>query len=199
LIADKAGNLYGTAVGGGAYSVGVVFELSPPAWPHGRWTETVLYSFGGFSTDGVEVTGSLAFGDAGYLYGTSASGGTHNYGTVFELSPPTAQGLPWTETILYNFAGNSDGSLPFAGPVIDKAGNLYGVTYAGGNDGYGTVFALNRSSEGTWNHTVLHSFRDADDGKFPYASLMIDGFGALYGVAPQGGKYGYGTAFKVTP
>jgi uncharacterized repeat protein (TIGR03803 family) len=99
LIADAAGNLYGTTQVGGAYNGGTVFELSPKVG--GGWTETVLYSFGN-GTDGAFPFGGLIFDKAGNLYGVTSKG---NYadvaGIAFELSPTT--GAEWTETVLHVF------------------------------------------------------------------------------------------------
>jgi len=155
LIADAAGNLYGTTLDGGTGSCnfegvlgcGTVFELSPVEG--GGWTETVLYSFQG-GNDGEYPRAGLIFDAAGNLYGTTQDGGIYQYcnidnitvggcGTVFELSP-TAGG--WTETVLHSFGNNKDGIIPAAELVMDAAGNLYGTTVLGGVYGGGTVFKI---------------------------------------------------------
>jgi uncharacterized repeat protein (TIGR03803 family) len=197
LVADTSGNLYGTTLFGGAYGYGEVFEVSPPAVPGGPWTESVLFSFGGFANDGTSPAGSVALDAAGNVYSTTKDGGLYNQGTVVKLSPPAAAGLPWTETILYSFAGaTSDGGTPWAGLVIDKSGNLYGVTYAGGVNGVGTVFKVSQSG-GVWTETVLHTF-DIRDGEMPWAGLMVRG-NRLYGATSAcAGKCG-GTIFEVIP
>ena len=112
LIWDSAGNLYGTAWGGGANGLGTVFELTPNG--SGGWKETVLYSFSG-GTDGANPQSSLIFDGAGNLYGTTSARGTScACGTVFELSPDGNGG--WKETTLYGFQGNpNDGASPAAG------------------------------------------------------------------------------------
>jgi len=135
LVADKAGNLYGTTAEGGSSNCvsgcGIVFQLSPPATSGGSWTETVLYRFLG-GTDGAAPGSDLIFDAAGNLYGTTMGGGdASSDGTVFQLTPP-AQGGPWTETVLYRFAGGADGKAPLSGLVFDKVGNLYGTTLFGG-------------------------------------------------------------------
>jgi uncharacterized repeat protein (TIGR03803 family) len=137
VIFDAAGNLYGTTTIGGIHDDGVVFELTPSS---GGWTETVLHSFSG--TDGLQPLAGLIFDTTGNLYGTTTSGGTYSYGTVFELTP--TQGGGWTEQVLYsfNYSGTS-GADPDAGVILDAAGNLYGTTAAGGASGsYGTVYEL---------------------------------------------------------
>ncbi len=87
LIFDAAGNLYGTASGGGASNFGAVFKMSPAGG--GSWTETVLYPFGG-GTDGTDPWSNLIFDNAGNVYGTTRTGGSYctgvgGCGTVFEL------------------------------------------------------------------------------------------------------------------
>jgi uncharacterized repeat protein (TIGR03803 family) len=204
LIADKAGNLYGTTIFGGIFGCGTAFELSPPASGTGSWTETVIHDFD-CDTNDFGTTGALVMDSAGNLYG-AASGGAYILGDIFELSPPTIPGQPWTEKILYSFQGGSDGSAPYAGLVMDKAGNLYGTTYTGGKGpcsfnrpGCGTVFEVSPQSDGTWTERVLHQFKGSD-GQFPYAGLMIDGSGRLFGVTSEGGgTNAFGTAFEILP
>jgi uncharacterized repeat protein (TIGR03803 family) len=150
LIADSAGNLYGTTVSGGTggcsqgAGCGVVFKVSPSG------TETVLYSFTGGS-DGAFPEAGLIADRAGNLYGTTNRGGGSGGGVVFKLSSSG------TETVLYSFTGGSDGRNPQAGLIADSAGNLYGTTEGGGS-GNGVVFKL--SLGGT--ETVLHSFTGSD-------------------------------------
>ncbi|MGB8770724.1 MAG: choice-of-anchor tandem repeat GloVer-containing protein, partial [Candidatus Korobacteraceae bacterium] len=114
-----------------------VYELTPNG--SGGWTETVLYNFGS-GTDGSEPLASLIFDSAGNLYGTTNSGGTYDYGTVFELTPNGSGG--WTETVLHNFGSGTDGFWPEANLIFDAAGNLYGTTVGGGTYQWGTVFEI---------------------------------------------------------
>lgn len=132
LIADKAGNLYGTTTSGGNHGYGNVFKVTPGG------TETSLYSFcsNNGCTDGDTPYGALIADEKGNLYGTTVEGGSDNFGTVFELTPSG------TETVLYSFTGGNDGANPEAGLIADKSGNLYGATYLGGTDDYGTIFTL---------------------------------------------------------
>jgi uncharacterized repeat protein (TIGR03803 family) len=194
LIFDAAGNLYGTTrVGTDSY--GTVFELTPAAG--GGWTETVLHNFG-YGTDGATPYAGLIFDAAGNLYGTTQYGGTYGVGTVFELTP--AAGGGWTETVLHNFGNGADGSTPFAGLIFDAAGNLYGTTYQGGTYLYGTVFELTPAGGGSWTEKVLHNFGNGTDGAAPYAGLIFDAAGNLYGTTYQGGTYSSsGTVFELTP
>jgi uncharacterized repeat protein (TIGR03803 family) len=209
LVADTNGNLYGTTSNGGAFSSGTVFELSPPLTQNGRWTQTVLYSFGAYPTDGLAPTGGVVLDSSGNLYGAALAGGTGSgsQGVVFKLSAPAIAGQPWTETILHNFVGGStDGSAPYAGVVLDKSGNIYGVTYTGGPGscifnypGCGTVFEVSSSADGTWTEKLLHTFDGTTDGEFPYGGLTIDRMGRLYGTTTSGGSKNFGTVFRVLP
>ena len=208
LIFDAAGNLYGTTVGGGTYNAGTVFELTPAGG--GVWTEKVLHSFVGNSSDGWWPSDGLIFDAAGNLYGTTTTGGTSVYsctggcGTVFELSP-AADGS-WTERVLYNFGGPPDGAVPHDGLIFDAAGNLYGTTYAGGAyscgqyaNGCGTVFELSPIGDGNWAESVLWSFGNGEDGAIPTAGLIFDTAGDLYGTTGAGGSGGGGTVFELSP
>ena len=192
LIFDAAGNLYGTTYGGGAHNAGAVFQLSPRA--NGTWTENVLYSFGTKAGDGGGPMASLIFDAAGNLYGTSL-GGQYGKGNVFELSP--GAGGTWTETVLYSFNGK-DGQDPKGSLVFDAAGNLYGTTYSGGGFSVGAVFQLSPGAGGKWTEKVSHRFTGRDGG-FPYAGLILDGSGNLYGTTLAGGAYDFGTVFQLTP
>jgi len=196
LIFDTAGNLYGTAQRGGAHALGTVFELKPTSG--GGWSETTLYSFAG-GTDAEFPTAGLVFDTAGNLYGT-ASGGVYAAGAIFKLTPQSGGG--WTESVLYSFAGGTDGSIPAGSLVFDVADNLYGVTSEGGGtgcggSGCGTVFEL--SSSTGWTETILHSFRGGRDGEVPEAGPILDAAGNLYGTTDEGGADGAGIAFEVRP
>jgi uncharacterized repeat protein (TIGR03803 family) len=196
LIFDAVGNLYGTTEWGGTGVYGTVFELMPTAG--GTWTETVLHNFSVNGTDGDLPLGGLIFDAAGNLYGTTYEGGVYDSdGTVFELTF-TASGS-WTETVLHNFDDNDvDGYLPEGGLILDASGNLYGTTVAGGNLLKGTVFELTPTAGGSWTEKVLHNFSDnGKDGENPYAGLISDAAGNLYGTTYEGGAYGYGTVFEI--
>ena len=180
LVKDPAGNLYSTTVFGGTSGDGTLFEFS------GRGKETVLYSFQG-GTDGAMPSAGLVRDAAGNLYGTTTIGGAF-YGTIFKFD------TTGNETVLYSFTGFADGGRPQAGLVLDPAGNLYGTTFSGGASGFGTVFKLDTSG----HETVQHSFSaTGGDGAYPYAGLVADTKGNLYGTTFGGGVYGAGTVFKV--
>ncbi len=206
LVFDNAGNLYGTTQQGGTHHYGTVYELTPQ--PNGNWSEKILHNFSYNGVDGTFPKAGVVFDGAGNLYGTTYEGGNvscspffQGCGTVFELSP-TTEGNNWTETILHNFSNTgTDGYLPCCGLlVLDGAGNVYGVTSSGGTFTYGTVFELTPAGGGNWTETVLHSFSlGTGDGFFPQGGLTIDGQGNLYGTTEDGGVYSHGTAFELTP
>ncbi len=173
--------------------------------------EKVLYSFNG--GDGAFPDAGLILDVYGNLYGTTAGGGVSNprcdkanflgCGTVFQLTPGANE--TWTETVLHSFTGPPDGSEPSASLVLDAHGNLYGTTVAGGASGSGcygygcgVVFRLSPTANGKWAEEVLHSF-DGRDGSAPSADLILDADGNLYGTTSQGGVYGSGTVFELTP
>jgi hypothetical protein len=217
LILDHEGNLYGTTEFGGSgpcsYGVysgcGTVFELTFKTGV--GWTEKVLYDFTG-QGDGYRPLASLVFDRAGNLYGTTFQGGSgancffyQSCGTVFKLTP-NSDGS-WTESVLHAFCSVTnclDGMLPATALTLDAAGNLYGVTSAGGgtsgcSDGCGTVFELIPVSGG-WKEQVLHYFAGRRDGSLPYGRLIFDQSGNLYGTTYVGGLGSIcGIAFKLVP
>jgi len=216
LIRDAAGNLYGvTAYGGTGDCVllgvpagcGTVYELSPPKQKGGAWTETILYSFP-TTKQGYFPNGDLVFDSAGNLYGATIFGGTKGTicdkfyggqcGVVFKLSPPKTKGGKWREEVLHNFASGADGANPNGGLVLDRKGNVYGTTYAGGDQGWGTVFELKppKRMGGAWTEKVLHRFANGDDGAQPGAGVILDSKGSLYGGA-EGGAKGGGVVFRL--
>ena len=198
LVAGPDGILYGATNYGGASGMGIVYELAPPVTPGGAWTETILHNFGGI--DGAYPYASLALAASGTLYGTTELGGASGNGTVFELVPPSGSGEPWTETVLYNFSGGSDGYSPYAVPTIGATGALYGTTVAGGSSDKGTVFKLTPpgTGGGAWKETVLHNFNGSDGG-FPYAGVVFGANGAIYGTTAGSVNAGNGSAFELSP
>jgi len=196
IAIGKSGVLYGTTYGGGTARSGTVFSLTPPASPGGAWTEAVLHSFTG-GNDGTNPHAGVAIGSGGVLYGTTAHGGSSCCGTVFSLAPPASPGGDWTETVLHDFTGGSDGTDPYAGVAIGSGGVLYGTTYAGGSLGAGTVFALTppASPGDPWAETILLNFSVAH----PYGSVVIGNNGVLYSTTSAGGNSGNGSVFSLTP
>jgi len=201
LTLDTAGNLYGTTLTGGPHgsTYGVVFELTPQAG--GGWAETVLNNFNNTGTDCCYPYSALTFDSAGNLYGATegnfSTGIVGTGGTVFELKPTT--GGTWIERVLYTFSDNGDYD-PVAGVIFDPSGNLYGTTYNGGAYGYGAVYELRPTTGGRWTEKVLHSFNaNGTDGQYPYAGLILDSSGNLYGTTFEGGLYGGGVLFAIKP
>jgi uncharacterized repeat protein (TIGR03803 family) len=144
VVIGPGGVLYGaTASGGGAEGAGgTVFSLTPPTVAGAPMTETILHSFIGFGDEDGFIPGAPpVLGLNGVLYGTTALGGTFDYGTVFELVPPASLGGSWTETVLHSFTGGADGNGP-QGLALPPGGTLYGTTYTGGSLNAGTLFAL---------------------------------------------------------
>ena len=195
LIFDKAGNLYGTTPLDGVYGQGVVYELSPNG--NGGWTETVLHSFiSQTNQDGQGPAGSLVFDKAGNLYGLTIQGGTVNMGTVFEVSPDGQGG--WTESLVYSFLGGTDGANPATSDLILKGTTLYGTTTGGGSAGVGTIFKLAFSkAEAQWQETVLYTFPGGANGGNPYAGLVADPAGNLYGTTASGVFHAGGVVFEL--
>jgi len=186
LVADQAGNLYGTTeYGGGDSYYGTVFQLRPPAKPDCPWTLTTLYIFGN-TGDGARPTDGLIFDSKGNLYGTTSDSNAGGYGEIFQLAPPATQGGAWTETVLYHFQGGTDGSNPIGGLIADEEGNLYGTTF-------NSVFQLSAPAQpgGVWTFNLLHEFTGGNsDGLSSHAGLVRDPWGNLYGTTLWGGYEG---------
>ncbi len=184
LIRDKNGNLYGTTVYGGSSNFGVVFRVAT----NGRFT--VLHSFAG-SDGGYPQHGSLLMDTKGNLYGTNQQGGAAgNCGVVYKLSKSG------TLTVLHSFAGGTtDGCGAVGTPAMDRLGSLYGTTFEGGASNEGIVWKV--SKRGT--ETVLHSFAGGTtDGGHPYAGVIRDAKGNLYGDTFEGGATGVGTVYELS-
>ena len=188
VVLDKAGNLYGATSEVGAYGFGTVFveKLSG-----GTWTEKTIYNFTG-GDDGENPPATVTLDGHGNIFGTSSLGGANGDGTVYELSP-IASG--WKLTVVYTFQGLGDGQNPVGGVVVDKAGNLYGTTFDGGENGGGTVYELSPSDTG-WTFTTLYSFTGGYGG--PYNKLALVN-GNLYGATEAEGANGFGSVFMLSP
>jgi uncharacterized repeat protein (TIGR03803 family) len=199
VIADRAGNIYGTTIAGGALGCcGTVFELSPSA--DGTFTEKLIYDFsvGGYTT-GLLPYGGVVFDSNGNLYGSTLTGGTNFAGLVFQLSP--ASDGNWTEKVLYNFTGGTDGGSLFGcGLTVDAAGNVYGNSDEGGAYGYGAIFEIVPGPNGIYTEKVIHSFKGGNDGTNPYSNpVIIDAAGRIYGATAGGGAHDFGIVYQLTP
>jgi len=187
VIFDASSNLYGTTSGGGSIQhcgfagCGSVYELTHSG---SGWTDNVLYTFED-GIDGAQPYGGVIFGPSGGLYSTTSEGGANDGGTVFQLSDV---GGNWQLTTVRSFM---DVGGPYAGMVMDAAGNLYGTTLS-------SVYELTPSGGG-WSFSSLHVFNTGSDGNAVYGVVALDSNGNLYGTASSGGAYGYGTVWEITP
>jgi uncharacterized repeat protein (TIGR03803 family) len=183
VIADAAGNLYGTTQSGGSGNGGTIYELSPSG---SGWSESTLHALNS-STEGAYIQAGLIFDSAGNLYGAAAAGGPNGSGTVFQLAP---SGDNWNFTVLYaNFGEGGGYEGPAASLAIDQTGALYG-TSVGWNDGnnFGTIFKLTPSNGG-WVYTLLLQF-NLNDGGMPFGGVTLDAGDNLYGTTSEAAASG---------
>jgi uncharacterized repeat protein (TIGR03803 family) len=180
LVQDGSGNLFGTTrLGGDANDDGTVFKIDSAG------NETVLHTFTGADGSRPETALVLIGQD---LYGSTNAGGAFSLGEVFKLSK-TGQ-----LTIVHSFGGGKAGSQP-QNFTHDALGNLYGVTSQDGAFGYGVAFKLDTHGR----EFLLHAFSGGPDGGNPFARLLRDSAGSLFGTTSIGGALGYGTVFKIRP
>lgn len=178
-IQGSDGNFYGTTSGANA-PYGTVFKLTPSG------IFTTLHSFNG--TDGEQPNAPLVQATDGNFYGTTDLGGSYNKGVVFKITPTGKL------TTLYNFDG-THGWYPESPLIQGSDGNFYGTADTGGSYNSGVIFKITANG----NLTLLHSLNGTTDGQNPVAGLVQATDGNFYGVAPNGGRFGYGTLFKITP
>ena len=152
---------------------------------------TTLYTFQG-TPDGSDPTGGVIVDASGNIFGTTFSGGTGGYGTVFELKP---SGKGYTETVVHSFT-NADGAGPYVNPIEDASGNLYVTTSAGGAYGGGTAVKLSPQGSG-YQESAVYSFGNGTDGKKPTAALLLQGT-TLYGTTSAGGKNNFGAIVELS-
>jgi uncharacterized repeat protein (TIGR03803 family) len=186
LVTDKSGNLYGTTAECGAYGNGTVFKLDRAG------KSTILHSFAR-GNDSLPEQGHLVRDKSGNLYGVTYGGGsnacTNGCGVLYKL------GTNGKFTVLHRFAGGvSDGCHPYGTVVMDEAGNLYGTTWMCGAPGNGIVWKVSTGGK----ETILHSFAGGvSDGCAPYAGVVRDSHGNLYGTTWGCGAHNLGTVFKL--
>jgi uncharacterized repeat protein (TIGR03803 family) len=177
-------------------AIAIVLLSASAAWAA---TEQILSSFKA-PPDANNPEARLVLDSAGNLYGTTIGGGTHGFGTVFELLPSSGGG--WTESVVYDFTGCADGGQPIASLALDASGNLYGTTFLGGSgcgtDGNGVVFKLSPSG-GSWTESVLYTFSGGLDGQHPQGNVVFDNAGNLIGTTLVGGSKTFGVIFELTP
>ena len=183
LVRDESGNLYGTTEDCGAHGKGTIFRVDTSG------AETVLHNFAGGSSDGAyPLYAGLVMDKKGNFHGVTEEGGTAGYGVVYELSKGG------TLAVLHNFLGGKDGCYALGTPAMDKAGNLYGTAEGCGSSQMGIVWKVNK--KGT--ETVLHNFvGGSSDGEYPWAGVILDPKGTLYGVTVLGGPNSGGTVYEL--
>jgi uncharacterized repeat protein (TIGR03803 family) len=193
LIFDDAGNLYGTTVFGGRFNDGTVFQLAPSG---GTWTESVLYDFTG-RNDGIDPEAGLILDQKGALYGTTIAG------NVFRLTPPASGDTKWSLKVIYAFDGGVNRGQLSAGTLLaGKNGVLYGTQkFGGGPANAGAVYQLTPPAThgGAWTETTIYRFTGGADGAYPFAGVIADSAGNLYGTTSGNGRANQGTVFQLTP
>ncbi len=204
-IWDGKGNMFGTMTAGGIYKgcnwsggCGVIYEMTPNG--DGTWTYRVLHLFLEHNPkDGQNPRSGLLMDKSGNFYGATVVGGPYGDGTVFKLA---YKGGHWQETILYDFPNCIDGCGVAGTLAMDKHGNLYGTAGGGtGNCGEscGVVFKLSSQKNGKWKYSVVFDLNPETGGSQPFYGVTLDGKGNMFSVTSRGGKYGFGTAFEITP
>ncbi len=200
LVLDASGSLYGTTSDRGTigHRNGSVYKLAPPAVGQTQWMLTTLVNF---NTAHGQYPSGLIMDPSGNLYGTTYLGGAAGDGTAYRIKPPTTGKTTWTLATLINFSRTDEnGTLPRGSLARDASGNLYGAAATRGLAGYGTAFKLSPPLPGQnqWTVEVLTHF-NYTNGEQPYGDLIWDASGNLYGIAAQGGAYGSGTVFRLSP
>ncbi len=177
LAQGRDGNLYGSAVFGGADGCGTAYRLAPSG------TFDLISTF---SSQACTPTGGFALGPDGLLYSNFQNGGASSDGGVFSLSGSGKF------TLLGSFNG-TDGANPAALVVLGTDGNFYGTDGRGGTEGLGTIYRSTPAGA----ITALHSFGTVkNDGSNP--GSLIQGPGdAFYGVTGNGGAFGDGVVYRI--
>jgi uncharacterized repeat protein (TIGR03803 family) len=199
LVLTSTGKLVGTTSRGGAHDMGTAFVAFPTESGDDSAGGKIVYSFGSFLGDGINPNAGL-LAAPGKFFGVTIGGGTKNRGTVYQLTPSADGSAPWTETVLYSFRPAGDAAFPAGELLMDKSGNLYGVTTQGGAHNLGAIYELSPPAVpgGSWTETVIHSF-NGTDGTLPSGRLVFDADGALVGTTDGGGSQREGTVFKLAP
>ena len=191
LFDDKTGKLYGTTEDGGNQlcenyfdtGCGIIFSLSPSGK---GWKETVLYRFQG-GNDGGHPRAPLVRRPDGYFYSTTTTGGgSQNIGTAFRIKSGS-----WKEEVIFRFSSYQKGAYPQGAVAFDQKGNLYGLTPNGGLSG--VAFELIPRRVGEWKEVVLY-----DNVGLPYAGVLSDRLGHLYGTTDSNGVFNEGSVFELS-
>lgn len=188
LAQGRDGAMYGTSYDGGVYGQGTVFKVTTAG------KASVLHSFCAQKNcaDGNSPDGGLTLRPDGHFIGTTVTGGSYGYGTIFDV----------TQTgefqVLYNFTGGADGAFPSAAPILGPDGSYYGTTAEGGAaSGCGSIYRLTNPGATAHAFKLLFDFDEAH-GCGPSAPLLLGMDGELYGPAIYGGNAGYGVIFKIS-
>jgi uncharacterized repeat protein (TIGR03803 family) len=185
LAEGNDGALYGTTTHGGLEGQGTVFKLNLDGSSYG-----VVHHFSWDNGDGRIPQAGLFKGTNGTFFGTTSVGGSADYGSVFNFDPATSNNAVVTS---FSWTGG-DGWNPQANLLEASDDWLYGTTFNGGSNDFGTVFRMNKDRNG---YTVLHHFNWLTDGAFPQGGVIEATNGALYGTAFEGGSNGFGTVFTL--
>jgi uncharacterized repeat protein (TIGR03803 family) len=194
LIVDKNGNFFGTTQQGRqSAACGTAFELKRSG---SRYVESVLHYFTCAGYDGELPRAGLVEDQSGALYGTTYQGGTLDVGTVFKLTPSSSG---YSESVIYNFQGYSDGAYPAAPLIVTSTGVLYGTTEQGGACSFcGTAFELTPSGSSYKKSTIYEFTGQNGDGEYVDAGLTEGRDGTLYGTTANGGPGKCGIVFALT-
>lgn len=203
IIQGPGGALYGTTSTGGTspncfeFGCGTVYGIRPPQTICRTSSCPWAATFVSFTGNDGDAPGFVdpAFDAAGNMYVTTTAGGTSFDGNIVQLTR-TGGGV-WTPTDIHDFSG-PDGISPYSGVTLDAQGNLYGTTWMGGPNGFGTVYRLSPSGSG-WTLTTLYAFRNTSDGADPVGGLAFDQAGNLYGTTEKGGSGNGGVVFELSP
>jgi uncharacterized repeat protein (TIGR03803 family) len=188
LVEGSDGLLYGTTYGEGAFGAGSVFRLHKD----GSGFQT-LHDFAGTATDGGYPYGSVYETREEVLYGATSYGGPDNYGELYKIN---RDGTGYT-VLRFFVHTNTEGYLPVGAPVEGPGDLLYGTTYYGGLNDFGTVYSVRKDGSAfTW----LYDFKyPAPNAGQPNARLTWGSDGALYGTTFVGAGGLQGSVFRVKP
>jgi uncharacterized repeat protein (TIGR03803 family) len=129
-----------------------------------------------------EFPGPVTAAPGGDVYGGDFSG-------EYQLTPPTQPGGSWTRRYLH---------LPESGPLLPSPN---GGLYAPGGSSNGAIYLISPPSSpgGRWTQSAIHTFTGTPDGSLPFGNLILNQDGSLYGVTGEGGLYGFGTVYQLSP
>jgi uncharacterized repeat protein (TIGR03803 family) len=191
-VTIRGGHLFGTTYYGGPFDRGAIYELMPVG---SIWSFSPVLLF---SNGGANPQARVVFGPDGRLYGTTYTGGSNNFGTLFYATPPLSicktANCSWKEHTIHSFTGSPDGNSPFYGDLVwDQQGNIFGTTESGGASNQGAVYEL-KPSGNSWTEEIIHSFSGTEYNA--YSGVILDSNGDLFGTIASGGIY-YGAVYEL--